>query len=280
MAASTSMDNEVAVVVLPLSSIRTRSDTTTLKSVGEIDWLERGHGGGDGLRPMIKGDAGRAADRVSIRSVLRGDDVRSPRKPRRRTKILVGWLVYCCIAVGGTVAAFTVRATLFPQLGGPTQALWVSPAPEVQLSTEHGATSTEGDTTPVAIQAAAILAAAEPDGPGSSVDAQTVPSASSPDADQGNANGNRGPSAGPSTGTGVAQGPGGGHGTIVDETPTIPSSSEPGTTTDPTTTVSTTGTSGPTTTVPDVGGGKGGGGGSGGGGGDGGGSNTSNPPTP
>ena len=279
------MNNEVAVVVLPLSSIRTRSDTTTLKSVGEIDWLERGHGGGDGLRPMIKGAAGRVADRVSIRSVLRGGDIRTARKPRRRTKLLVGWLVYCCIAVGGTAAAFTVRATLFPQLGGPTQALWVSPAPAVPLTTEHGATSTEGDTTPLAIQAAVILAAVEPDGPSSSVDAQTVPSASSPDADQGNANDDRGrgANAGPSTGTIVAQGPGGGHGTIVDETPTIAPNSEPGTSGDPTTTVSTTGTSGPTTTVPDVDGGKGkggGGGGGGGGGSDGGGSSTSAPPNP
>ena len=278
------MNNQVAVVVLPLSSIRTRSDTTTLKPVGEIDWLERGHGGGDGLRPMIKGPAGRVADRVSIRSVLRGGEVRSPRKLRRRTKALVGWMVYCCIAVGGTAAAFTVRATLFPQLGGPTQALWVSPTPEVPLTTEHGATSTEGDdTTPIAVQAAAVVAA-ETAGLGSSADTQTVPSASSPDADQGNTNDNRGrgANAGPSTGTSVGEGPGGGHGTIVDETPTIAPSSEPGTSADPTTTVST---SGPTTTAPDTDGGKGGGGGgdgggSGGGGSDGGSSTTSNPTTP
>ena len=99
-------------------------------------------------------------DRVSIRSVLRGGDVRSPRKSRRRTKILVGWFVYCGIAVGGTAAAFTVRDTLFPQLGGPSKALWVSPTPEVPLTTEHGASSTEGDdTTPVAVQAAAVVAA-------------------------------------------------------------------------------------------------------------------------
>ena len=243
-----------------------------------MDWLERGHGGGDGLRPMIKGSSERAADRVSIRSVLRGGDVRSPRKSRRRTKALVGWLLYCCIGVGGTAAAFAVRDTLFPQLGGPTQALWVGPAPEGPLTTEHGASSREGDnTTPITI-APAIVAAAEEAGPGSSIDAQTVPSALSPDA--GNAVGIHGPSAnaGPATGTSVAQGPGGGHGIIVDEHPTDTSNSgaAPSASPDPTvTTVSTPGAPTPSTSTPvaadSSGKGKGGGGGGGDGGGGGGG---------
>jgi hypothetical protein len=280
VAASESVKAQVTVVVLPLSSIRLRSDTTTLNPVGETDWLERGHGGGEGLRPMIKSSIGRAADRVSIRSVLRGGDVRSPRKPRRRTKALVGWLLYCCTAVGGTAAAFTVRATLFPQLGGPTKALWVSPTPEVPLTTEHGASSSEGkDTTPVFVKAAVVAAAATA-GPGSSADAQTVPSASSPDADRGNAADNHGPSAnaGPSRGTTVAHDPNGGPGTIVDEHPTDPAGPGSSTSVDPTApTVSTPDSPAPSTTTPDPESGKDKGGGGGGGGG---GGHSTDPPTP
>lgn len=224
---------------------------------------------------MIKSTARRAVDRVSIRSVLRGGEVRLPRKQRRRTKALVGWLLYCCTAVGGTAAAFTVRDTLFPQLGGPSQALWVSPSPEVPRRTEHGSSSTEGpDTTPVTVDAA-IVAASEGPVPDYSPDAQTVPSASSPNADQVVVD-NRSPSAGagPPTGSGVPQGPDGGHGTIVDVNPTVTSNSSPGTSADPTsTTVSTPSSPASTsTTTPDTDGGKapGGGGGSGGGGGRGG----------
>ena len=62
--------------------------------VDDLEWLEHGHGGGEGLQPMIKGSTARAADRVSIRSVLRGSDGAPPRATRRRTKALVGWLLY------------------------------------------------------------------------------------------------------------------------------------------------------------------------------------------
>lgn len=242
-------------------------------AVGQGDWLERGHGGGDGLRPMIKSTAWRAVDRVSIRSVLRGGEVRPPRKPRRRTKALVGWLLYCCTAVAGTAAAHTVRDTLFPQLGGPSQALWVSPSPEVPRPTEHGSSSTEGpDTTSVTVDAA-IVAASERPGPRYSPDAQPVPSASSPNADQLVVD-HHGPSAGagPSTGSGVPQGPDGHHDTIVDVNPTVTSNASPRTSADPTsTTVSTPNSPASTsTTTPDSDGGKGPGGGSGGGGGRGG----------
>ncbi len=248
-----------------------------------MDWLERGHGGGDGLRPMIKGSTGRADDRVSIRSVLRGGDVRSPRKPRRRTKALVGWLLYCCTAVGGTAAAFTVRDTLFPQLGGRSNALWVSPA-KVPLTTEHGAPSREGDDSmpsPIAPVVAAPATTQET----LSVDDQNVPSALSPDADQATAD-NHGPSAnaGPTTGTNVDHDPAGVHGTIVDENPVGTSNSVPGSSTsvDPTSTaVSSPGSSTSSTTTPaDATSGKGG---SGGGSGTGGGSDgvhSTDPPTP
>ena len=70
---------------------------------------------------MIKGSSSRAVDRVSIRSVLRGtDSAEAANCRRRRNKALVGWLLYCATAVGGTAAAFTVRETLFPSLGAPT----------------------------------------------------------------------------------------------------------------------------------------------------------------
>jgi hypothetical protein len=66
---------------------------------------------------MIKGSSTRGADRVSVRAVLRGVPAAAQRPPRRRTKALVGWLIYCGVAIGGTAAAFTVRDTLFPALG-------------------------------------------------------------------------------------------------------------------------------------------------------------------
>ena len=275
----------MALVVRPLYDYQSRFDATTLNIVGESDWLERGHGGGDGLRPMIKGSTGRAADRVSIRSVLRGGDLRSPRRPRRRTKALVGWLVYCCMAVGGTAAAFSLRDTLFPQLGGPTKALWVSPTPEIPLTTEHGASSSTeaNNSAPAATQTARAGATA---GASSSIDDQTVPSASSPDADQGNAIDAQGTgaNAGPATGTTVSHDPNGGHGTFVDEGPTDTSKPDSSANADPTpTTVSTPGSpASSTSTTVDTDGGKGSSGGSsgrgGGGGGDGG--RTTNPTTP
>ena len=66
---------------------------------------------------MIKGSSTRGADRVSVRAVLRGVPAAAQRPPRRRTKALVGWLIYCGVAVGGTAAAFTVHDALFPALG-------------------------------------------------------------------------------------------------------------------------------------------------------------------
>ncbi len=115
----------------------------TLFDVGEQDWLERGHGGAEGLRPLIKGSAGRVGERASIRSVLRGADAVTRRRgTRRRTKALVGWMLYCCTAVGGMAAAFTVRDTLFPSLGAPTtRSLWVNSTADTTAVAEPGSTS-------------------------------------------------------------------------------------------------------------------------------------------
>jgi hypothetical protein len=109
--------------------------------MGEDDWLERGHGGGEGLKPLIKDSSDRAPDRVSIRGVLRGTT--PPPKPRRRTKALVGWLLYCATAVGGTAAAFTVRDTLFPSLGAPTKrGVWATSNVDTTLvPLQHGSTT-------------------------------------------------------------------------------------------------------------------------------------------
>src|SRR4249920_1226193 len=119
---------------------RPRPRSSTLAVMGEHDWLERGHGGGEGLQPMIKGSAAVVAARASIRSVLRGTDVpMSRRRPtRRRTKALVGWMLYCFTAVGGTAAAFTVRDTLFPSLGDSpsAQPLWGDKPVESTPSTD------------------------------------------------------------------------------------------------------------------------------------------------
>ncbi len=119
----------------------------TLVVVGDQDWLDKGHGAGEGLQPMIKRSAPHAFDRVSIRSVLRGTDAPKPRNSRRN-KALVGWLLYCATAVGGTAAAFTVRDTLFPSLGAPTDnRVW--PNPDTTLTTEHGSASTDDTRTTV-----------------------------------------------------------------------------------------------------------------------------------
>jgi hypothetical protein len=149
---------------------QSRPGASTLVNVAEHDWLERGHGGGEGLQPMIKGSARRATERVSIRGVLRGG---SPvrRRSRRRTKALVGWLLYCCTAVGGTAAAFTVRDTLFPSLGAPTtRSLWVSTHPDTTLVTDPSSSSSEKvDTLEVESTVATTVAASIEDHNASSV---------------------------------------------------------------------------------------------------------------
>jgi len=177
--------------------------------VGDIDWLERGHGNGEGLQPMIRGTGSRvAAQRVSIRSVLRGSDV-PPRKKRssrvrRRNKVLVGWLLYCCTAVGGTAAAFTVRDTLFPSLGSaPSRSpLWISLTPTVP-ATDAASTSQAQSSTSQASDTVATTTVTSID---EQLAAGSVPdeaSTSSTADDQGTDNG-------PQTGTTVAnpKGPG------------------------------------------------------------------------
>jgi hypothetical protein len=115
--------------------------------VGEQEWLEQGHGGGEGLQPMIKGSSGGAGERASIRNALRGTDSAAPRRgARRRNKALVGWLLYCCTAAGGTAAAWTVRETLFPALGAPTErSVWKNSNSDTTVTTKPESGSTEAD---------------------------------------------------------------------------------------------------------------------------------------
>jgi hypothetical protein len=245
--------------------------------VGDQDWLDKGHGGGEGLQPMIKGSTRRVADRVSIRSVLRGD-VAKPRKSRRRTKALVGWLLYCCTAVGGTAAAFTVRDTLFPSLGAPTKsALWASGKPDTTPTTEHGSTSTAGSVTAAAEITVPTTTATSP---APSVEAPTVPSVSAAGQGPSNTVDNHGPTNAtvPQTGTTVGDNPsaGPGPGTTVDDhgtDPSTPSSaSTPPSGQDPTPTPASTPIDPTGSSTPGGQNGKGNGGGGGGdsGGGDGG----------
>ncbi len=230
--------------------------------VGDQEWLEKGHGGGEGLRSMIKDSTVRAAERVSIRSVLRGSDGSAPRASRRRTRALVGWLLYCCTAVGGTAAAFTVRDTLFPSLGAPTKAaIWASSV-DSTLSTEHGSSSTEGkesrlEAITVPATTATTLA--------SSIEDQTVPSSSASGEGPDSSVDNRGPAGdGPATGTTVVGPTSSGPGTTVDDHPT--ESSTPGSVSTPTSADATpTSASTPGPLATDAGqNGKGGGGGGGG----------------
>ncbi len=234
--------------------------------MGENDWLERGHGGGEGLRPLIKGSADGAADRVSIRSVLRGTT--PPRKPRVRTKALIGWLLYCATAVGGTAAAFTVRDTLFPALGAPTErGVWASANVDSTRTIEQASTSTIDTDT--AFLEAAVLKAIVEDAPESSINAGTVPETTV--ADQGPNtsvdNGAPGPHREPGTVVIVDEGPSGGPGSTVDAQPT--DTSTPPTVAEPT--VPSTSTPDPTATTTSMpssdasGHGGGGDGGSGGG---------------
>jgi hypothetical protein len=244
--------------------------------VGE-DWLETGHGGGEDLRPMIKGSSRRAPDRVSIRGVLRGaDSSRSP-KQRKRSKALVGWLLYCATAVGGTAAAFTVRDTLFPQLGAPTRkAVWQSSNVDTTLTTEQGSSTTHrASTTATDEVTTTVLVTTASAPPQLAAEAQTVPSVSNKGPS--NSVDNRGPSGGgggvPATGTTIAsdepsQGPGPGTTVAEDKekgtdssTPT--SASTPGSPSTPPSSADVTSASPPTSsdgTSPNHGKGKGGGG--------------------
>jgi len=96
---------------------------------------------------MINASADRASDRVSVRDVLRGAQTAVKRPPRRRTKALVGWLLYCVTAVGGTAAALSVHDTLFPTLGGSTQ---TGPLTGVWKSSVKPDETTKTDSTQVA----------------------------------------------------------------------------------------------------------------------------------
>jgi uncharacterized membrane protein YgcG len=268
------------VVVLPLYQCYSRCTPTTLNRVGDQDWLDTGHGGGEGLQPMISGTTRRVVDRVSIRSVLRGGEVAKARQPRRRTKALVGWLLYCCTAVGGTAAAFTVRDTLFPSLGAPTRTqVWASSSADTTLSTEHGSTAVPqvlvADSETTALPTTAST-------PAESVEENAGPSATDANQGPGNSVDNRGPGNVPQTGTTVA-GPhdGPGPGTTVGDPPT--DTSTPGSASTPPTSADATSTTPSTPGTPDDGTspnkGNGGGGG-GGGGGDSGGGGGDDPPTP
>lgn len=214
---------EYLVVLLPMYCCHSRRDATTLTDMGEQDWLEQGHGSGAGLQPMIKGSIRRTGERASIRSVLRGRDS-APRRSHRRTKAMVGWLLYCCTAVGGSAAAWTVRETLFPSLGAPTtRSVWENPRVDTTVTTEPASPSTESSVV-LALAADAIVATTQ-----SSVEPQTVPSASPPT----NSVDNSGSGKAPTTGTTLADDPssGPGPGTTVDDHSTdtsTPQSSSPG----------------------------------------------------
>jgi hypothetical protein len=237
--------------------------------VGDQDWLDKGHGGGEGLRPMIKGTSGHAPDRVSIRSVLRGGEVAQSRRPRRRTKALVGWLLYCCTAIGGTAAAFTVRDTLFPQLGAPTRTnVWANSNADTTLSTEHGfGSSTQPDTTAVETTVAATTVSA----PAQSVETQADPVATDSNSGPGNSVENtvdsHRPNSGavPQTGTTIDDNPSGGPGpgTTIADDPTDSSTpnSTPGSASSPPSSSEPTATPGDPAgdTSPNHGKGKGGG---------------------
>ena len=245
-----------------------RRVAATLNRVGDEEWLESGHGGGEGLQPMIKGSSPDAFDRVSIRSVLRGAEAPRPRRSRRRNKVLVGWLLYCATAVGGTAAAFTVRDTLFPSLGAPTDdRVWPDPkAAETTLTTEHGSSSiAEIDTTVGATVATTVATTAI-----QSVEAQTVPTSVEEAQGTGISVDNRGSGTAVAPGTTVNGNPtsGPGPGTTVDDHPT--DTSTPGSASIPPAGPEATQTSGstPAPAEGDAGHQNGKGGGDGGGGGD------------
>jgi hypothetical protein len=191
---------------------------TTLIFVSEQDWLDHGHGGGEGLRPMIKSSA---AGGVSSGDVLGGSSwVGSRRGPRRRTKALVGWLLYCCTAVAGMAAAWTVRETLFPSLGAPTaRSIWEDPTATTITAGEVESESSEGrETAPTVPIPTTVVTTSE-----SSIGAKAGPSASLPGVAPTNSVDNHGSGGGNSPGTGTtvagnASGNGsGGPGATVDD---------------------------------------------------------------
>jgi uncharacterized membrane protein YgcG len=229
---------------------------------------------------MIKDSSVGAADRVSVRAVLRGAPTAPKPPPRLRTKALVGWLIYCSVAVGGTAAAFTVRDTLFPALGSPApKAVWGNDDVSASETTEHNSTpapATDAVDQPVLVATDPSVTAV------TSVDDATVPSASNEG--PGSSIDRHGPGTQTGPGTTVDDNPnrGPGPGTTVDDhDPEATSPSIPDDDDDPATTTATTtpDPTAPTTTVGDNSGkGKGGGGGGDSGGGSGGGGG--NPSTP
>jgi uncharacterized membrane protein YgcG len=233
--------------------------------------LERGHGGGEGLRPLIKGSSTKGADRVSVRAVLRGVPTATKRPPRRRTKALVGWLIYCGVAAGGTAAAFTVRDTLFPALGSApnSEKVWDND-PAAHETTEHNSTPAPG--TDAFDQA--VLVETDPSVTASSVDDATVPSVSNEGPGSSIDGHGPGTQSGPNTTVDDNPNRGPGPGTTVDDhDPEATSPTSVPHDDDPVTSATTTpDPNAPGTTVADNSGkGKGGGGGggdSGGGGGD------------
>jgi len=220
---------------------------------------------------MIKGSSGKGADRVSVRAVLRGVPAAAKRPPRRRTKALVGWLIYCSVAVGGTAAAFTVRDTLFPALGSaPTpHNVWGNDAVAADETTEHNSTPVPG--TDVFEQV--VLAETDPSITASSLDDATVPSVSIEGPDSSIDGHGPGTQTGPNTTVDDNPNRGPGPGTTVDDhDPEATSPTTPAHDDDPATTASTPDPNVTGTTVADDSGkGKGGGGGGGDSGGGGGG---------
>ena len=195
-----------------------RPDPSTLKPVGEYHWLDRGHGGGESLQPLIKGVSGVRLIASSIRSVLRGSDPRPPRKPRRRTKALVGWLLYCCTAVGGTAAAFTVRDTLFPSLGDASRrTLWASP--DIDVTTTAAPTSTLPEPLTTLFEEVAVVA------PGTAI--ATSPPTAAAETPSSQQVASQGPAPATSN-TSVNHGPGGDGNTPTGTTVPEASSSGPG----------------------------------------------------
>ncbi len=186
------------MVVLPLYRSDSRLGVATLLYVGKRDWLENGHGDGERLQPIIDASA---ADGVSILDVLRRADRFTPRsRSRRATKALVGWVLYCGVAAGGTAAAWTVRATLFPSPGAPTpRSVWENSSSHPTRSTESEVASTATADTSVDLR----VAAAAVNVTVSSINGQTVPTASLPGAGPNNTVDDHGSDQGsvPETGT-------------------------------------------------------------------------------
>ena len=176
---------------------------------------------------------------------------------------MVGWLLYCCTAVGGSAAAWTVRETLFPSLGAPTtRSVWENPRVDTTVTTEPASTSTENSVVLAVLAVDTTVATTQ-----SSVEAQTVPSASLPSDGSTNSvdNSGSGSDKSPVTGTTLAENPssGPGPGTTVDDHSTdtsTPQSSSPGSVDTSTPDPSTSDSSGDSS-----GKGKGGSGGGGGG---------------